>query len=79
MTVSEKHQVLTGIERRFDCGSWDDLDVTLLLQLSLVAVNSPVLSTTTDSEFATVEHLRQRREAARQLATKGPASFLGVK
>jgi hypothetical protein len=40
MTISEKTEMLFAIRRRFDSGAWDDLDVKLLLSLSLIAVES---------------------------------------
>ena len=66
MTVSEKDKVLNVTASRFESGAWDDLDVSLLMELARIAVSFGSLSPWTDDQFARVGELRSKRDQARQ-------------
>jgi hypothetical protein len=61
VTGAEKGLKLSSIQRRFESGAWDDLDVKLLLSLARAAVNTTGLGNLTDEEFALVERVRKER------------------
>ena len=65
MTGTDRKAALAALESRFDSGSWDELDVVLLLGLSNIAAASPSCQAAVDAQFEGVMRTRLKRAEVR--------------
>lgn len=71
MTIEEKREELREVRKRFECGSWNDLDVLTLYKLSQMALRDPNQADLVDRFLVSMADLRRVRKLAMEAAACG--------